>query len=151
MTRRAPENAYNCQLQLRWSDQLLHDHIDHVRVLTLIEEARIRAGRVWSGTTPDGGSGENRVVRSLYTEYERELNYRDDGDGTAMIEARVWISRIGTTSYTVCHELVQDGRVGVYAEAVIVMLSKADGTPTPIPERIRRELLQFQHPDEWYH
>lgn len=91
------------------------------------------------------------MVRSLYTEYERELNYRDDGDGTAMIEVRVWISRIGTTSYTVCHELVQDGRVGVYAEAVIVMLSKADGTPTPIPERIRRELLQFQHPDEWYH
>lgn len=147
MTTRAPENAYSCQLQLRWSDQLLHDHIDHVRVLTLIEEARIRAGRVWSGTTPDGGSGENRVVRSLHTEYERELSYRDDGDGTAMIEARVWISRIGTTSYTVGHELFQDGNVCVYAEAVIVVLSKTDGTPTPIPERIRRELLQFQHPD----
>ncbi|MGO1531302.1 acyl-CoA thioesterase [Micrococcaceae sp. AOP34-BR2-30] len=143
---RAPVGAHVSQLQLRWSDQVLHDHVDHVRVLTLIEEARIRAGRVWSGTTPDGGAGPNRVVRSLRAEYQHELKYRDDGDGQTVIDARVWISRIGTTSYTVCHEIMQDERVCVYAEAVIVMLSKTDGAPTAIPQDIRRQLQRFAHP-----
>lgn len=118
-------------------------------MLTLIEEARIRAGRVWSGTTPDGAGdgGEHRVVRTMSTEYPRELFYRDDGDEGDFLEARVWIGRIGTTSYTVCHELVQDGVVSVYAEAVIVMLSKDDGNPTAITEGLRRELQRFQNPD----
>lgn len=147
LSSRAPARAYRCRLQLRWSDQLLHHHLDHVRILTLLEEARVRAGRVWSGTTPDGGGdgGENRVVRTMSTEYLRELTYRDDDDD--VLEARVWIGRIGTTSYTVCHELVQDGRVGVYAEAVIVKLSKGNGKPTALTEELRRELLRFQHPD----
>lgn len=148
MTSRAPAGAHVSHLQLRWSDQVLHEHVDHVRVLTLIEEARIRAGRVWSGTTPDGGAaGESRVVRSQRIEYQRELAYRDDDDRSAAVEARVWISRIGTTSYTVCHELLQDGEVCVYAEAVIVMLSKESGTPSAISDSLRRDLQRFQHPD----
>lgn len=51
----------------------------------------------------------------------------------------VWISRFGTTSYVVSHELVQDGRVAVYVEATVVVLDVSTRKPAPIdPEFLRR-------------
>lgn len=142
----APQNAHRSRLQVRWSDQDLNHHVNNARTLTLIEEARVRAGRAWSGTTPDGGDEDSRVVRNLSVEFNRPINYQDDVDGDTMVDAQVWITRIGNTSYTVCHELLQDGAVCAYAEAVIVMLAKIERTPTPITSEIGAGLARFQDP-----
>lgn len=141
---RAPENAYRCSLQIRWSDQDLNRHVNNAKVLTLVEEARARAGRVWSGSNPDGGGGDPRVLRSLRTEFHSPLQYEEDISGDTMLDARVWVKSIGHTSYTVCHELLQKDQPCVYAEAVLVMLDKATLKPTPISEPIRARLTSFQ-------
>lgn len=138
MSTQAPQNAFECNLQLRWSDQDLNGHVNNARVITLVEEARVLAGRIWSGTTPDGSTP--RVVRKLDVRFDRAVEY------DSPLAARVWIAKINTTSYTVCHELLQDDQSCAYAEAVIVLLDGATRRPTRIPQSLRSNLLQFQAP-----
>lgn len=118
-------------MDVRWSDQDLNGHVNNAQVLTLVEEARVRAVLSWSGTSP--GPATPRVVRALNTLYDDELSY-------GSVLARVWISRIGTTSYTVCHELVQQDSPCVYSEAVIVVLDPESRSPTPLPSELRTQL-----------
>ncbi|NLZ57310.1 MAG: acyl-CoA thioesterase [Corynebacterium sp.] len=132
---RAPENCFTTVLDVRWSDQDLNGHVNNAQVLTLVEEARVRAVLSWSGTSPDPTTP--RVVRALNTLYDDELLY-------GSLLARVWISRIGTTSYTVCHELFQENRPCVYAEAVIVVLDRETRSPTPISTELRAQLEPHQ-------
>lgn len=132
---RAPENCFTTVLDVRWSDQDLNGHVNNAQVLTLVEEARVRAVLSWSGTSPSPTTP--RVVRALNTLYDDELLY-------GSLLARVWISRIGTTSYTVCHELLQENRPCVYAEAVIVVLDRETRSPTPISTELRAQLEPHQ-------
>lgn len=126
------KNAFECTLQLRWSDQDLFGHLNNARIMTLIEEARIRAGRhVAAG---EHEPSQQKVVRSQNTVFDKPINYTSD------VTAKVWVSRIGNTSLTMCHELLQDGQRCVYSEAVLVVIDKTSGLPTPISER-ERELL----------
>lgn len=132
---RAPENCFTTTLDVRWSDQDLNGHVNNAQVITLAEEARVRAVLNWSGTSP--GPATPRVVRAVNTLYDEELMY-------GSVLARVWISRIGTTSYTVCHELVQEDRPCVYSESVIVVLDPDTRRPTAIPPQLRAQLEQQQ-------
>lgn len=132
---RAPVNSFSTILDVRWSDQDLNGHVNNAQAVTLMEEARIRAVKSWSGTSP--GTSTPRVVRAVNTLYDNELTH-----GT--VEARVWISRIGSTSYTVCHELFQEGTACVYSEAVIVVLNPQTRRPTQIDPALRDTLSQHQ-------
>src|SRR5699024_12735027 len=49
---------------------------------------------------------------------------------------RIWVSRIGNTSFEMQHELSQNGKVAVTVEAVVVMFSN-DQQPTPISQKVR--------------
>lgn len=135
----APQNAFTCELQVRWSDQDLNGHVNNARVITLIEEARIQAGQVWTGSFPNGASP--RVVRSLQVHYDRPVHY------TLPVTGKVWVSRIGNTSYTVCHELMQDGQRCCYAETAIVVLDRDSGRPAVVNHETRAGLGRYQHPD----
>lgn len=139
MNTQAPQNAFECDLQVRWSDQDLNGHVNNARVITLIEEARVLAGKSWSGTTPDGMTP--KVVRKLDVSFDRAVEY-----GSALL-GRVWVTRVNNTSYIVCHELLQENRRCAYAEAVIVILDHSTGRPTPVPESLRKNLLRFQQVD----
>lgn len=85
-------------LQLRWSDEDRYGHVNNARLLTLTEEARVRALAAWATTTasPD----VQRVVRSMEVQYEAPVVYAGPE-----VTARVWILRIGRTSFTLRHEL----------------------------------------------
>ena len=80
-------------LQLRWSDEDRYGHVNNARLLTLTEEARVRALAAWATTTasPD----VQRVVRSMEVQYEAPVVYAGPE-----VTARVWILRIGRTSFT---------------------------------------------------
>lgn len=133
----APENAFTCELAVRWSDQDLNGHVNNARVITLVEEARVQADQAWAGL--DSGWVGGRVVRRLDVEFDRALHYGHP------VAARVWIGRIGRTSFTVCHELSQQGQRCVYAECVMVMID--DGAPTPVTDEQRAQLVAAQHPE----
>ena len=129
---RAPANAIPIPLALRWSDQDANAHVNNATVVTLLEEARVRAAATL--TDPVATDSYAHVVRSLEVQYDAELTYTDS------IEARVWISRIGNTSYQVAHELIQDGTPCVFATATLVLIDVSASRPIPLSDDLTERL-----------
>lgn len=111
---------YEFEMQLRWSDQDALGHVNNARVVTLMEEARIRWSRFAAG---DGSArfGSGLVVASLSVDYLRQVEY------TPTLLIRVEVVRIGTKSFTVRHVGLVDGQVVFDGTTVMVPLA-ADGT-----------------------
>lgn len=124
-------SVFTTEIGVRWSDQDLNGHVNNAHAITLMEEARVRATLEWTGSSP--APSTPHVVRSISADYDRELHY-------APVTARVWVSRLGTTSYTVTHELYQDGERCVHGDAVIVNLDPATRRPTPLTDDDRTRL-----------
>ncbi|MFJ6415310.1 acyl-CoA thioesterase [Paeniglutamicibacter sp. NPDC091659] len=103
------------ELQLRWSDEDALGHVNNARVVTLMEEARIR----W--TQPRGSSGRfpfGTVVASLQLNYLRPVYYQP----TMTIQLSV--VRIGTKSFSLRHVGIQDGQPVFDGTSVMVPLAE---------------------------
>ena len=120
-------------VQLRWSDQDINVHINNARILTLMEEARIRATQLWTATTP-GISGPQRVARALNTSFDKPVEY---GPETTVW---VWIPQIGHTSFVFGQLLVQTEQPCAYTEATMVIMDPETGKPKPHDAAYRKEL-----------
>lgn len=124
---------FTAEMYFRWSDQDANGHINNARAVTQMEEARIRATRSWLGSVPH--TNYFRVVRALSAVFDSELVY-------GPVTGKVWVSRIGRTSYTVSHELLQDGTVRAHGDAVIVVLDPESRRPVPLDGPVRTSLEQ---------
>ncbi|OAV63079.1 acyl-CoA thioesterase [Enteractinococcus helveticum] len=129
----APKNALPIEIQLRWSDQDLLAHVNNATIMTLVEEARIRA------ITDLQQRGElngplDMVLRTATTEFLRPVMYEDS------VTVNVWVSRIGNTSYVLQHELMQYGEICVTVEAVVVLFDVEKQVSKPIPDPLRAVL-----------
>lgn len=102
-------------MQLRWSDMDALGHVNNARIVTLMEESRLR----WS--RPDAHSGRfeyGLVVASLQVDYLRPLLYRPE------IRIRVGTVRIGTKSFTVRHTGYVEGQPVFDGTTVMVPLAE---------------------------
>jgi len=129
----APENALELNIELRWSDQDMMGHVNNARIMTLIEEARVRSMEQFQR---QAGADEpfGAVLRTTSTEFFLPVMYPDD------VVVRIWVSRIGNTSFVMQHELSQNGQVAVTVEAVVVVFSNEQQQPMPISENVRGAL-----------
>ena len=126
----APKHSLSIEIQLRWSDQDLLAHVNNATIMTLVEEARIRALYQLQEQTQWDGPLE-MVLRTAHTEFLRPVMYEDS------VTVNVWISRIGNTSYVLQHELVQHGEICVNVEAVVVVFDSKEQAAMPIPAPVR--------------
>lgn len=133
----APENAIEVTVDLRWSDQDMFGHVNNARIMTTIEEARVRTMR-WllqkNGQVPELPVF---VVRKTETEFFLPLMYPDP------LLIRVWVSRVGNTSFVLHHEVSQNSRICVTCEAVLVIFSVKEQSAIPIPSDTREALLEI--------
>ncbi|MDO5670164.1 MAG: thioesterase family protein [Corynebacterium sp.] len=134
----APLNCFTTNLDVRWSDQDVNGHVNNANAVTLLEEARVRASMHWSGSAP--GKNNPRVVRAINVVFDAELAHAQP------LSANIWVSRIGGTSFTIQHELIQNDTVCVTAEAVIVVLDRDTRKPAAIPDLLRTQLSDYYAP-----
>lgn len=119
-------------LQLRWSDQDALGHVNNARIVTLMEEARIR----W--TREDGKTGRfefGTVVASIQVDYKRPLYYQPE------FLIRMGISRVGNKSFTVRGIGYQDGQPVFDSTTVMVPLA-ADGVSSRVLNDQERSWLE---------
>lgn len=121
------------EIELRWSDQDINGHVNNATILTLIEEARIRATQQWTHTTP-GATGPRRVTRALSSSFDREVHY---GKKTT---AWIWVTRLGRSSFDFAQLLTQDDQPCVYSTATMVVVDAHTGKPTPLDDALRQHL-----------
>ena len=88
-------------------------HVNHARALSLLEDARL--------AMTDGRPGGGLILARLEVDYLRQLYYRVGEPLTVSS----WVTRLGTKSFTLRQELVQDGEVVIRADVVMVVFDFA--------------------------
>jgi acyl-CoA thioester hydrolase len=118
-------------VQLRWSDPDSYGHVNHARALSLLEDARLAvaadAPRSEPGRLPD------IILARLEVDYLRQLYYRVG----EVLTVRSWVARIGTKSFTVRQELIQDGVPAIRADGICVAFDIATDTSRALTDEER--------------
>ncbi|WP_406068847.1 acyl-CoA thioesterase [Micromonospora sp. NBC_01638] len=128
--------TYDVVLEVRWWDQDLLDHVNHVMIVSYLAEARTR----WLGHhavtegVPD--FRHPRVVVKLEVEYVRGVTA-----GRPLVVS-MHVSRVGGGSYTVAYRGHQDGTTAFRASTVLVPTA-GDGSTRKVTPAERAYLAQF--------
>ncbi len=111
-------------VQLRWSDPDSLGHVNHARALSLIEDARLAMVE---------GPVQSIILARLEVDYLRQLYYRVG----ERLPVRSWVTRIGTKSFTMRQELLQDGEVVIRLDAVLVVFDITTDTSRALTDEER--------------
>lgn|SRR6185312_1025721 len=118
-------------IALRWSDQDANGHLNHARIVTLMEEARVRWTR-----TGEGFSSllAGVVVASLKVDYLAQAEYVPE------MTISLGVERIGTKSFTLRHTGIQNGTTVFVGSTVIVPLGEGRSASRALNDDERRAL-----------
>jgi acyl-CoA thioester hydrolase len=123
--------AHEHLVQLRWSDPDVYGHVNHARALSLLEDARLAmagdAPGVVSGRQPDV------ILARLEVDYLRQLYYRV----SEQLCVRSWVTRLGSKSFTVRQELIQDDQVAIRVDSVLVLFDMSSDASRPMTDEER--------------
>ncbi|MGH8122559.1 MAG: acyl-CoA thioesterase [Rudaea sp.] len=120
-------------IALRWRDLDAFNHVNNSTFLTYTEELRLHWMSAIEGAM--GTATTMPVMAACQFNYRRQLGW----PGT--IVAQLYCARLGTTSVTVAHSIVDAAdRNTVYCDGntVMVWVDSASGKPVPLPAAIRR-------------
>jgi acyl-CoA thioester hydrolase len=118
-------------VHLRWSDPDSYGHVNHARALSLLEDARLALAATAPGTA--GGPLPDIILARLEVDYLRQLHYRVG----EQVCVRGWVTRMGTKSFAMRQELVQDDEVAIRLDAVIVLFDIATDSSRPMTDEER--------------
>jgi acyl-CoA thioester hydrolase len=117
-------------IQLRWSDPDLYGHVNHARALSLLEDARLAMAADAPGVV---GGRADIILARLEVDYLRQLYYRV-GERLCV---RSWVTRLGTKSFTMRQELLQDDEAAIRLDAVLVLFDVTTDTSRPLTDEER--------------
>jgi acyl-CoA thioester hydrolase len=117
--------VYEKQIEIRWRDQDAYGHVNNAVYLTYLEEVRDE----WlERALGDSGDAWGYVTARVAIDFRRELTQDDEA-----IVARLWLTRIGTSSVTTREEIVTvGGELAAEAEAVLVARDTETGRSRPL-------------------
>ena len=125
------------QIEIRWRDQDAYGHVNNAVYLTYLEEVRDE----WlERALGEAGDAWGYVTARVAIDFRRELTQDDDA-----VVARLWLTRIGTSSVTTREEIhTVGGELAAEAEAVLVARDTETGRSRPLRDAeraaIEREL-----------
>ena len=114
----------------RWRDLDAFNHVNNSNFLTYLEEARIRMfaalGKPWFDDTTAP------LLAAV------QLNYRAPIPYPSELIVELYADRVGTTSITVGHRIVDASADTLYADGHVVMvwIDRSTGKPTALPDSI---------------
>jgi len=134
---RVGETAHEHSFTVRWSDLDSYGHVNNVAFLTYVGEARVAFHRQLDpeALRTDGAS-EPRGMLLIARQDVRYLNQLEHR--LEPYAVRTGIARVGTTSVTFAHEII-DPRLGkTFARAAAVLVhADASGRPIPVSDAVR--------------
>ena len=127
--------VFDIEVAKRFKDLDPYDHVSNATFLDYVMEARVRVYRAL-GMYDRGVIGQV-VVR-------QEINYlRPIRFSIEPLQTRTWFSHIGTSSFTMETQLIDEGQLAADAKSVMVCFDKDAGSARPIPPEFR--LLIEEH------
>ena len=134
---------------VRWGDMDSYGHVNNVFFIRYLEDTRFALfspplGDLAPADVPGELSvfdlfpaGSNGLMAGHRIEYQAALSYED-----GPITSRLWITRIGNSSFDIGYELGTSDRSVVYAIAstTLVLVNTESGRPVELPQRLRDTL-----------
>ncbi|MDQ0261653.1 thioesterase family protein [Sinomonas atrocyanea] len=147
-------SAYRFPLQLRFGDVDSYGHVNNVRFLQFLEDARVHWLRepLRSADREDGP----QTLADLVTEENFTLVGRHEIEYLAPLLYRrepvavdLWVTRVGGSSFDLGYAVVDpaDGAVCANCSTSMVLVSRSTGRPVRLPEAMRSEFAHFAGPD----
>lgn len=120
-------------MRVRWSDVDAYRHVNNVCYVTYVQEARIDY-LTELGVREGGDRGF--VAARTDLDYRRPLFFRPEP-----YDVHSWVSRVGTSSFTVATEIRDGDEVLASAQTVMVAFDTARQRAVPLTEHQRAVLL----------
>ncbi len=131
MSREIAQNVFRFRIAPRWGDLDAMNHVNNATYLRYLEEARIQ----WLNAQDTAWfDGERAPVLASAT-----VNYRLPIEYPGEIDIELFTTRIGTSSLTIGHRMVDDRHDALHCDGhvVVVWVDRKTGKPAPLPDRIR--------------
>lgn len=127
-----PQPLIRVPLMVRWRDLDAFNHVNNSKYLSYLEEARLR----WMITMPGMGLEDHiaPVVAASNLNYRRPIGWPGD------VVVELFVERLGNTSITLAHRIVDAGDNGVlYCDGNVVMvwIDRENGRAAPLPDFVR--------------
>ncbi|WP_432790672.1 thioesterase family protein [Brevibacterium sp. K11IcPPYGO002] len=114
--------------EVRWSDQDLLGHVNNARMITLIEECRVR----WMHELRAGHiTGGGLLVARQTIDYLIPVMYGPE------LKMTVTVKKLGNSSFTVNTRGDQDGRQVFDHDCVLVHIDRETQKPSPLTPELR--------------
>ncbi len=131
-------HRFHCSL--RWSDMDAFGHVNNTTFFTYLEEARVDMLFVHAGEAVARERLSSGIVVARHEiDYKAPLVFRPEP-----VPIDVWVSRLGTSSFELRYEILDDGGP-VYAAAatVLVPFDVEAGRPRRVSDEERAALEPF--------
>jgi acyl-CoA thioester hydrolase len=139
-------------IAVRWGDMDSYGHVNNVFFVRYLEDTRFALFSPPLGDRAAAGvpaelsvfdlfpAGSNGLMAGHRIEYRAPLSYSD-----GPITSRLWITRIGTSSFDLGYELgtADRGTVFAVASTTLVLVNTESSRPVEIPRRLRDTLGQW--------
>jgi acyl-CoA thioester hydrolase len=139
-------------ITVRWGDMDSYGHVNNVFFIRYLEDTRFAlfspplADNAPADVPPELSvfdlfpDGSNGLMAGHRIEYRAPLNYED-----SPIASRLWITRIGNTSFDIGYRLESSDATVVYAIAstTLVIVHTESNHPVKLPQRLRDTLAQW--------
>jgi acyl-CoA thioester hydrolase len=139
-------------IAVRWGDMDSYGHVNNVFFIRYLEDTRFALftpplGDLAPADVPGELSvfdlfpdGSNGLMAGHRIEYRTPLSYED-----GPITSRLWITRVGNSSFDIGYELGSSDRSVIYAIAstTLVLVNTESGRPIELPQRLRDTLSQW--------
>ena len=121
---------------MRWSDTDALGHVNNSRYLSYLEDSRIALLQKMGEEAP---ISPGLIAARIEIDYLRPLMLSSEP-----VEVVMWVSRIGTKSFTIDHEVNHEGRAVARAKAVIVGFDYGTQQSRELSEAERSVLAKYQ-------
>ena len=121
---------FNIEIAKRFKDLDPYDHVSNATFLDYVMEARVRVYRQL-GLSERGVMGQ--VVVRQEIDYLRPISF-----SLTPLVARTWFMHLGTSSFTMQTQLMDEGDLAADAKSVMVCFDKNIKSSRPVPDEFRR-------------
>lgn len=94
----APAPRFHTAVHVRWSDMDVFQHVNHARMVTLLEEARIPW--LFEADRPTVALRNGCVLADLHVKYRGQLRHED-----TPLDIAMWIEQLRAVDFTVAYEV----------------------------------------------
>ncbi|KJF21759.1 MULTISPECIES: acyl-CoA thioesterase [Rhodococcus] len=90
--------GFHADVAVRWSDMDVFQHVNHARMVTLLEEARIPW--LFHDGCPTVSLRDGAVVADLHVRYRGQLRHDD-----SPLDVLMWVEKIRAVDFTIGYEV----------------------------------------------